>query len=142
MCFTNDTFLLQTELMTGSYSEILSPRFQSDLVAAEEVPPVEMLSAEGTVLQEGDMIHFVAKNLETKIRLSSPEVPDGIEQTLQKANIEDTSICSQAVLLAQLEREARNIASSVDSLTEHLVVSLHTVRHPLHEDLTFFPTNF
>lgn len=75
MCFTNDTFLLQTELMTGSYSEILSPRFQSDLVAAEEVPPVEMLSAEGTVLQEGDMIHFVAKNLETKIRLSSPEVP-------------------------------------------------------------------
>lgn len=29
--------------------------------------------------------------------------------------------------LLLLEREARNIASSVDGLTEHLAVSLHTV---------------
>jgi hypothetical protein len=32
------------------------------------------LAIEGTVLKEGDMIHFIAKNLETKIRLSSPDI--------------------------------------------------------------------
>ena len=34
---------------------------------------------------------------------------------------------AQAALLACLEKEARSIATSVDTLTEHLVVSLHTV---------------
>ena len=37
------------------------------------------------------------------------------------------------MLLAHLEREARNIASSVDALTEHLVVSLHTVSYDCNE---------
>ncbi len=63
--------------MTGSYSEILSP---SRLLLAKEADkkepaPIQSLAQEGTILQEGDMVHFVTKNLETKIRLSSPEVP-------------------------------------------------------------------
>lgn len=33
----------------------------------------------------------------------------------------------ESTFLAQLEREARCIAASVDGLTEHLAVSLHTV---------------
>lgn len=33
----------------------------------------------------------------------------------------------ESTLLALLEKEAKNIAASVDGLTEHLAVSLHTV---------------
>lgn len=62
--------------MSGSYSEILSPsRFKIEPVPEEEVKPsIQNLAIEGTVLKEGDMIHFIAKNLETKIRLSSPDI--------------------------------------------------------------------
>lgn len=62
--------------MTGSYSEILSPsRFKVEPVLEDEVKPsIQNLAGEGTILKEGDMIHFIAKNLETKIRLSSPDV--------------------------------------------------------------------
>lgn len=61
--------------MTGSYSEILSPsRFKIELVPEDDVQPsIQNLTVEGTILKEGDMIHFIAKNLETKIRLSSPD---------------------------------------------------------------------
>ena len=34
----------------------------------------------------------------------------------------------ESTFLALLEREARCIAASVDGLTEHLAVSLHTVK--------------
>ncbi len=66
--------------MTGSYSEILSPsRFKIEPVPEETVKPsIQNLAIEGTVLKEGDMIHFIAKNLETKIRLSSPDISGNI----------------------------------------------------------------
>ncbi len=35
----------------------------------------------------------------------------------------------ESTFLAQLERDARCIAASVDGLTEHLAVSLHTVNN-------------
>ena len=67
--------------MTGSYSEILSPsRFKIEPVPEEDVhkPSIKNLAIEGTVLKEGDMIHFIAKILETKIRLSSPDISGNI----------------------------------------------------------------
>lgn len=62
--------------MTGSYSEILSPTQIKKEPLLEDVstPSVQNLAIEGIVTKEGDMIHFIAKNLETKIRLSSPDV--------------------------------------------------------------------
>ena len=67
----------QIDLMTGSYSEILSPVQHQVSPVVEEASgsAIQDLENEGTLLQDGGMIHFVAKNLETKIRLTSPEVP-------------------------------------------------------------------
>lgn len=41
----------------------------------------------------------------------------------------ESSLALDSSFLALLEREARGIAASVDGLTEHLAVSLHTVRY-------------
>ena len=61
------------ELMSGSYSEILSPsRFKIDPLNDAVADEPQLDSLEGTVLKEGEMVHFIAKNLETQIRLSSP----------------------------------------------------------------------
>nr|SVE94562.1 EOG090X0FS7 [Simocephalus serrulatus] len=118
------------ELMTGSYSEILSPsRFKIELVPEEDVQPsIQNLTVEGTILKEGDMIHFIAKNLETKIRLSSPD-------TSARSAL---STAPESTFLALLEREARCIAASVDGLTEHLAVSLHTISAVTAQSLTVY----
>lgn len=62
--------------MSGSYSEIFSPsRFKVESVPEEAVKPsLQNLAMEGTLMKDGDMVHFIAKNLETKIRLSSPDI--------------------------------------------------------------------
>lgn len=145
--------------MSGSYSEILSPsRFKTEVVPADDAKPsIQNLAVEGTVVKEGDMIHFIAKNLESKIRLSSPDISGTKTFFLyhlmgslffnmasgysNHKSLEASQIVSQSELakhgqqiatpestfLAQLERDARSIAASVDGLTEHLAVSLHTV---------------
>lgn len=62
--------------MSGSYSEIFSSsHFKAEAIPEDDVQPsIQNLAVEGTVVKEGDMIHFIAKNLETKIRLSSPDI--------------------------------------------------------------------
>ena len=62
--------------MSASYSEITTPpRYEAvPMEACEEA--IENLAKEGTLLKDGNMVHFTAKNLETKIRLSSPD-PSG-----------------------------------------------------------------
>lgn len=63
--------------MSGSYSEIFSPsRFKVESVPEEAIiqPSLQNLAMEGTLMKDGDMVHFIAKNLETKIRLSSPDI--------------------------------------------------------------------
>lgn len=139
--------------MTGSYSEILSPSRLKNSKSTEEEPvdpSLQKLSTEGTVLKDGEMVHFIAKNLETKIRLSSPDISGSyfismnnisalncyinskIESNILGANSDmpmtESSPTLDSTFLNLLEREARCIAASVDALTEHLGVSLHTVR--------------
>nr|CAH0099856.1 unnamed protein product [Daphnia galeata] len=129
--------------MSGSYSEILSPsRFKIEQVPEEEIKPsIQNLAIEGTVLKEGDMIHFIAKNLETKIRLSSPDISEssqllGAQSELSKQG--QLFAAPESTFLAQLERDARGIAASVDGLTEHLAVSLHTISAVTAQSLTVY----
>nr|SVE76709.1 EOG090X0FS7 [Daphnia longispina] len=129
--------------MSGSYSEILSPsRFKIEQVPEEEIKPsIQNLAIEGTILKEGDMIHFIAKNLETKIRLSSPDISEssqllGAQSELSKQG--QLFAAPESTFLAQLERDARGIAASVDGLTEHLAVSLHTISAVTAQSLTVY----
>nr|SVE83963.1 EOG090X0FS7 [Daphnia pulex] len=129
--------------MSGSYSEILSPsRFKIEPVPEEEVKPsIQNLAIEGTVLKEGDMIHFIAKNLETKIRLSSPDISESSQLLAAQSELakQHQSVATpESTFLAQLERDARCIAASVDGLTEHLAVSLHTISAVTAQSLTVY----
>ena len=49
------------------------------------------------------------------------------QENPKAAIIDELNMDPEFTLLANLEKEARNIASSIDVLTEHLVISLHTV---------------
>nr|SVE92714.1 EOG090X0FS7 [Megafenestra aurita] len=139
---TEDLDKATLELMTGSYSEILSPsRFKVEPVLEDEVKPsIQNLAGEGTILKEGDMIHFIAKNLETKIRLSSPDVSEASQPLGSQSDPARSAfpITPESTLLALLEREAKCIAASVDGLTEHLAVSLHTISAVTAQSLTVY----
>jgi len=115
------------DTMSASYSEITTPpRYEAvPMEACEEA--IENLAKEGTLLKDGNMVHFTAKNLETKIRLSSPDPSDNSSVSRSLAESQPPNPYLDSTCLLLLEREARNIASSVDGLTEHLAVSLHTV---------------
>lgn len=90
------------EDMTASYSEICESSVE---VGGSRPSQLELLNRlEGTVTKEGQMISFVADDLEAKLRLASPR---GI--------------------LAALESEACAVAASVDSLTESLSDTLHDI---------------
>nr|SVE75451.1 EOG090X0FS7 [Daphnia dolichocephala] len=103
-----------------------------EAVSDEDVKcSIQNLAIDGTVMKEGDMIHFIAKNLESKIRLSSPDISEHARHGQSVAAPEST-------FLAQLEREARCIAASVDGLTEHLAVSLHTISAVTAQSLTVY----
>lgn len=73
---------LQLELMSKSYSEILLSPCEKLVGSNEgnsEQQPLALL--DGTLMREGDMVHFIAKNLESKIKLSSPDLPGMVFQT-------------------------------------------------------------
>ncbi|KZS19601.1 Uncharacterized protein APZ42_013910 [Daphnia magna] len=122
--------------MSGSYSEILSPsRFKTEVVPADDAKPsIQNLAVEGTVVKEGDMIHFIAKNLESKIRLSSPDISEASQIVSQSelAKHGQQIATPESTFLAQLERDARN------GLTEHLAVSLHTISAVTAQSLTVY----
>nr|SVE71373.1 EOG090X0FS7 [Daphnia similis]SVE72005.1 EOG090X0FS7 [Daphnia similis] len=128
--------------MSGSYSEILSPsHFKTEVVPADDAKPsIQNLAVEGTVVKEGDMIHFIAKNLESKIRLSSPDISESSQIVSQSelAKHGQSIGTPESTFLAQLERDARSIAASVDGLTEHLAVSLHTISAVTAQSLTVY----
>lgn len=72
---------------------------------------------EGIVTKNGDMVTFVAEDLENKLKQTSPTMPvRPLGRFVLGAN-----------LLNDLEFEARNIAASVDSLTETLSGVLHSM---------------
>ncbi|RZF46800.1 hypothetical protein LSTR_LSTR012023 [Laodelphax striatellus] len=90
----------------------------------------------GTVTQEGDMVLFVAEDLENKIKLSSPV---GKKDPLSSCGWESStsSWLKQSftgeipvvdmTILNDLETEVSKIATSVDSLTENLAEILHSI---------------
>lgn len=96
------------------------------------------LQMEGTVTQDGDMVLFVAEDLENKIKLSSPVTKKGETPSFPGSRSSTPCLYRQALMpqlpplfdhnvLNELEMEARKIATSVDSLTENLAAILHSV---------------
>ena len=99
---------------------------------------IEYLQLEGTVMKEGDMVLFVAEDLEKKIKLSSPVTKKGDTPLFPPGSRSPTNCLYRQALtpqlpfldhnvLNELEIEARKIATSVDSLTENLAAILHSV---------------
>ncbi|XP_050520869.1 BLOC-1-related complex subunit 6 isoform X2 [Daktulosphaira vitifoliae] len=72
---------------------------------------------EGTVIKTGNMVTFVAEDLETKLKQTSPTSP---VRPLGRFFLDSN-------LLDELEFEAKNIAASVDTLTETLSEVLHSM---------------
>ncbi|XP_022164646.1 BLOC-1-related complex subunit 6 [Myzus persicae] len=72
---------------------------------------------EGIVTKNGDMVTFIAEDLENKLKQTSPTMPTRpLGRFVLDAN-----------LLNDLEFEARNIAASVDTLSESLSGVLHSM---------------
>lgn len=93
---------------------------------------------EGTVSRDGDMTHFVAENLEYKIKLSSPITKKDIYQGSSSKNSTPSSLSPHNFLytqfsqidsnvLSDIEIEAQYLAASIDNLTENLCNLLHSV---------------
>ncbi|XP_050443547.1 BLOC-1-related complex subunit 6 [Adelges cooleyi] len=72
---------------------------------------------EGTVTKTGGMVTFVAEDLETKLKQTSPTTPvkPSGKYTLDLKLLDD------------IEYEAKNIAASVDTLSETLSGVLHSM---------------
>lgn len=124
-----------SEQMTASYSEIsFNPQITQnnleldiDKIAMCDRPA--SISSEGTFHLDGEMTHFVAQDLEHKIKLASPNVkPNDITDI-------GTSITSLYMpfhqvngdILNDLEMETQRIATSIDTLTENLCGILHSI---------------
>lgn len=93
----------------------------------------------GTLTYEGDMVNFVAEDLQEKIKLSSPvtKVPEGGLPSFPTSRSSTPSLYKQLLtpqlglvdptVLADLEGEARAVAASVDSLLQSLSTNMHSI---------------
>ncbi|CAH0562514.1 unnamed protein product [Brassicogethes aeneus] len=146
--------------MTASYSEIsfksgLSPEseLQSLSLNIDPIPladhirqrpitlpceknipakPLGPLTMEGTVHVEGNMTHFVAEDLEYKIKLSSPVTKKGGSRTCTPSSLYRQLLVPQigqldTGLINDLECEAHRMATSIDNLIENLCGILHSI---------------
>ncbi|XP_076276901.1 BLOC-1 related complex subunit 6 isoform X1 [Lasioglossum baleicum] len=120
----------------------LRNRGDSSPVDDEELDPpsyhkaIGYLQLEGTVMQDGDMVLFVAEDLENKIKLSSPVTKKGETPSFPGSRSSTPCLYRQALtpqlplldhnILNELEMEARKVATSVDALTENLAAILHS----------------
>lgn len=96
-----------------------------------------MKQMDGTFAREGNLTHFVAENLEQKIKLSSPSTGKyGSKLNTPSSNQLPKNFMSHPSHLTQvdsnvlndIEIEASYLAASVDNLTENLQSLLHSVR--------------
>ncbi|XP_043253182.1 BLOC-1-related complex subunit 6 isoform X2 [Colletes gigas] len=115
---------------------------RNSLVEDEDLDPpsyhkaMGYLQLEGTVMQDGDMVLFVAEDLENKIKLSSPVTKKGETPSFPGSRSSTPCLYRQALtpqlppldhnVLNELEMEARKVATSVDALTENLAAILHS----------------
>ncbi|XP_033342212.1 BLOC-1 related complex subunit 6 isoform X1 [Megalopta genalis] len=120
----------------------LKNREETSPVEDEELDPpsyhkaIGYLQLEGTVMQDGDMVLFVAEDLENKIKLSSPVTKKGETPSFPGSRSSTPCLYRQALtpqlplldhnILNELEMEARKVATSVDALTENLAAILHS----------------
>ncbi|CAN7937235.1 unnamed protein product [Ixodes hexagonus] len=92
----------------------------------------------GTLTYEGDMVNFVAEDLQEKIKLSSPvtKLPEGMGSfptsrsstpSLYKQLLTPQLGLVDPAVLADLEGEARAVAASVDSLLQSLSANMHSI---------------
>lgn len=96
-----------------------------------------MKQMDGTFAREGNLTHFVAENLEQKIKLSSPVT--GKCASSSKLNTPSANLLPKNFMLPphltqvdsnvlnDIEIEASYLAASVDNLTENLQSLLHSV---------------
>lgn len=97
---------------------------------------------EGTVRREGDMTHYVAENLEYKIKLASPvakremnqqmcssknSTPSTSTGIIQKHFLQSQLAQIDSNVLSDIEIDAQYLAASVDNLTENLYNLLHSI---------------
>lgn len=137
-----------SQQMTASYSEIsfksgLSPENDVNFSLALEQEAENLkrpatlcdrsnkhlgaLTLEGTVHIEGNMTHFVAEDLEYKIKLSSPQAKKSEGGVMYK-QLSTPQVGNVDInFLNDLESEAQHLATSVDNLTENLCGILHSV---------------
>lgn len=97
-----------------------------------------MKQMDGTFARDGNLTHFVAENLEQKIKLSSPVT--GKYASSSKLNTPSANLLPKNFMLPShltqvdsnvlndIEIEASYLAASVDNLTENLQSLLHSVR--------------
>ncbi|KAG6451378.1 BLOC-1-related complex subunit 6 [Manduca sexta] len=142
--------------MTASYSEIsfhsdpgqsgdpdktITPSRPYDLPSENRKQDKFPLDLDGHVRYEGDMTHYVADDLEFKIKLSSPIAKRGETPVFGSSSASRSSTPSgklyrqilapqigqiDITVLHDLEYEAQKIAQSVDNLIENLSSILHS----------------
>ncbi|KAJ2945779.1 hypothetical protein O0L34_g620 [Tuta absoluta] len=142
--------------MTASYSEISfhsdqghgsaepskpGPSRPYDLPSENRKQDKLPLDMDGHVRYEGDMTHYVADDLEFKIKISSPITKRGETPVFGSNNVSRSSTPSgklyrqilapqigqiDITVLNDLEYEAQKIAQSVDNLIENLSSILHS----------------
>ncbi|XP_055922468.1 BLOC-1-related complex subunit 6 [Eupeodes corollae] len=115
------------------------PQIRPATLLCEKAFPYDL---EGTVRREGDITHFVAENLEYKIKLSSPIAKRDMNQTnlssknstpststgfIQKHFLQSQLAQIDSNVLSDIEIDAQYLAASVDNLTENLYNLLHSV---------------
>ncbi|XP_065305683.1 BLOC-1-related complex subunit 6 isoform X2 [Dermacentor albipictus] len=93
----------------------------------------------GTLTYEGDMVSFVAEDLQEKIKLSSPV--SKVAEPFPSSCSSTSSLCRQMYAphiapidpsaLADLEEEARTVAASVETLLESLTTAMHGAMYQL-----------
>ncbi|XP_050305892.1 BLOC-1-related complex subunit 6 [Anthonomus grandis grandis] len=93
--------------------------------------PVRPLNLDGTVHVEGNMTHYVAEDLESKIKQSSPgaklgESRSGTPSSLYRQLLDPQLSQIDMALINDLECEAQRMATSVDNLIENLSGILHS----------------
>lgn len=91
----------------------------------------------GLVLREGEMVSFVAEDLQEQIKRASPIVKRGDTPSFPGSRSSTPSLYKQALtpqlapvdpaVLNDIETKARAIASSIDTILENLTGTLHSM---------------
>lgn len=130
MTMTSTTPAMLTAISSSSSASISS---SSDLEGVYS----GLQGLQGLILREGDMVSFVAEDLQEQIRRSSPITRCGDTPSFPGSRSSTPSLYKQAVtpqvvpidptVLVDVESQARIIAASVDTILENLTGTLHSM---------------